>query len=103
MRVKNSGPCDTDEVVELYLRDEGSPLAPPNPILCGFKRIHLKAGEEAAVQIAIHPDAFTVVDGEGRRVPGSGEWTLYAGFGAPDKRTEALTGVKAKAVTLRRQ
>ena len=103
VRVKNSGPCDTDEVVELYLRDEGSPLAPPNPILCGFKRIHLKAGEEAAVQIAIHPDAFTVVDGEGRRVPGSGEWTLYAGFGAPDKRTEALTGVKAKAVTLRRQ
>ena len=103
VRVKNSGPCETDEVVELYLHDEGSPLAPPNPILCGFQRVHLKAGEEAAVQVAIHPDAFTVVDGEGRRVPGSGEWTLYAGFGAPDRRTEALTGVKAKAVSIKSQ
>ncbi len=101
VRVKNTGAVDTDEVVELYLHDELSPLAPPNPILCGFQRIHLKAGEEADVRVAIHPDAFTVVDGEGKRIPGSGSWTLYAGFGAPDKRTGELTAREAAAVSLK--
>ena len=86
VRVRNTGARGTDEVVELYIRDEGSPFAAPNPILCGFQRIHLEAGEETVVQIAIHPDAFTVVDDGGRRVPGSGSWTLYAGFGGPDPR-----------------
>ena len=101
VRVRNTGAADTDEVVELFLRDELSPLAPPNPILCGFMRIHLKAGEEAVVRAAIHPDAFTVVDETGKRIPGSGSWTLYAGFGAPGSRTEALTGVKVKSVPLK--
>ncbi len=100
VRVKNTGAVDTDEVVELYLHDELSPLAPPNPILCGFQRVRLKAGEEAVVRVPINPDAFTVVDDDGKRIPGSGKWTLYAGFGAPDKRTEELTGRKAAAVSL---
>ena len=45
--------------------------------------------------IGIDKLALTVVDNHGNRVPGSGNWTLYAGFGAPDRRTEALTGRKA--------
>jgi beta-glucosidase len=98
--VRNDGPLDTDEVVEIYLKDEGSPLAPPNPVLCGFRRIRLGAGEETSVSVAIDPGAFTVVNGEGRRIPGSGTWRLYAGFGAPDPRTEALTGRTAVSVPL---
>ncbi len=97
LRVKNIGRFDTDEVLELYLKDNGSPLAPPNPILCGFQRIHLAAGEEADFTLIPDPAAFTVVDDAGRRIPGSGSWTLYAGFGGPDPRTEALSGKKAVA------
>ena len=100
VRVRNSGAFDTDEVIEIYLRDEESPFAPPNPILCGFRRIRLKAGEEATVHASIHPDALTVVNDGGKRIPGSGEWTLYAGFGAPDKRTEELTGQKVLKISL---
>ena len=100
VHVRNTGAHGTDEVVELYLHDERSPFAAPNPILCGFRRIHLEAGEETVVQLAIHPDAFTVVDDEGNRVPGSGSWTLYAGFGGPDRRTEELTGRKALSLSL---
>ena len=100
VRVLNTGTRGTDEVVELYLHNERSPFAAPNPILCGFRRIHLEAGEEAVVQLAIHSDAFTVVDDEGNRVPGSGSWTLYAGFGGPDRRTEELTGRKALSISL---
>ena len=100
VRVRNSGTFDTDEVIELYLQDEQSPLAPLNPILCGFRRIHLKAGQEAVVQVAIHPDAFTVVNDEGKRIPGSAQHTLYAGFGAPDERTSELNGRSALSVSL---
>ena len=95
IKVKNEGETETDEVIELYLHDEDSPYAPPNPVLCGFKRIRLKAKEEGEFSIPVDPDAFTVVDDQGTRIPGSGQWKLFAGFGAPDKRTEELTGCKA--------
>ena len=94
--VKNDSPIATDEVIELYLHDEVSPYAPPNPVLCGFQRIHLNAGEEATFRVPISRAAFTVVDEDGKREEGSGRWILYAGFGAPDERTEELTGTRAK-------
>ena len=100
VRMKNEGAVETDEVLELYLHDEVSPLAPPNPVLCGFRRIRLKAGEEKEVSLPIDPNAFTVVDEEGNRIPGSGKWTLYAGFGGPDRRTEELTGRKAVSTVI---
>jgi len=90
--VKNDGKYATDEVVQLYIRDNGSEFAPTNPILCGFARVNLAAGEEKTVEVAIEPTALTVVNAEGERVPGSGSWTLYAGGGQPDARTAELTG-----------
>ena len=98
--VRNEGAREAEEVIELYLHDEKSPLAPPNPVLCGFRRIRLAAGQEETFKVAISPDAFTVVTNDGKRIPGSGVWTLYAGFGAPDARTEELTGRKAISVQI---
>ena len=100
LTVRNDGARGTDDVVELYLRDEGSPFAPPNPVLCGFRRVHLEPGEERTLEIALDADAFTVVNDAGERVPGSGRWRLYAGFGAPDARTEALTGERARSAAI---
>ena len=99
--IANRGDRDTEEVLQLYLKDEGSPFAPPNPILCGFTRVFLAAGAKKTVSVPIDEKAFTVVTDGGERVPGSGRWTLYANFGGPDKRTEALTGRKACAVPIR--
>ena len=98
--VRNESDTSTEEVIELYLQDLHSPDAPPNPALCGFRRISLDAQEEASFIIPIAPDAFTVVTSDGRRVPGSGEWRLYAGFGAPDSRTEELTGQSPVSVLI---
>ncbi len=100
VRVKNEGSCEAEEVIELYLKDETSPFAPPNPVLCGFRRIRLAPGCEESFEIGIDPQTFTVVTESGERIPGSGDWTLYAGFGAPDKRTEELTGRKAVSVCI---
>ena len=99
--VCNKGHRATEEVLQLYLHDDGSTFAPPNPVLCGFRRIFLNAGEKRTVSMTIDENAFTVVNNAGERVPGSGIWTLYAGFGGPDVRTEALTGKKAFSVQIR--
>ena len=98
--VENMGSCATDDVVQLYIKDNGSADAPTNPILCGFQRVNLAAGEVKAVEVAIDPAAFTVVTDAGERIPGSGSWTLYAGLGQPDARTAELTGKTAVSVDL---
>nr|WP_326208437.1 glycoside hydrolase family 3 C-terminal domain-containing protein [uncultured Oscillibacter sp.] len=100
--VENRGGRAAQEVVQLYLKDEASPDAPPNPILCGFRRIELGAGETKTVDIPIEPSAFTVVNDAGERIPGSGAWTLYAGLGQPDARTARLTGKTAVSTSIRR-
>lgn len=97
---RNRGSRDTDEVIELYIRDEGSPFAPENPVLCGFRRIHLAAGESRTVTVSMGANALTVVSEAGERIPGSGRWTVYVGLGQPDRRTEELTGKKAIALSL---
>ena len=95
--VVNEGKRDTDEVVQIYIKDTGFALAIPNPSLCGFKRVHLVAGEEKKVVVDINRKAFTSVDEEGVRDLFSGNFTIYAGTSQPDKRSEELTGVKCAA------
>ena len=101
LTVKNDSPFAAQEVVELYLRDEGSADAPANPVLCGFRRLRMEAGEERRVSIPLDPRAFTVVGAAGERIPGSGQWTLYAGFGQPDPRTRELTGKACLSTKIR--
>ena len=48
----NKGEMDTEDVLELYLHDEGSELAPPHPVLCGFCRGQVQGGDES--RIALH-------------------------------------------------
>ena len=92
--IRNDG-RETEDVLQLYIKDAASPDAPRNPVLCAFQRVHLNEGEEKTVTLALPARAFQVCNEEGQWVSGSGRWTLYASFGQPDPRTEALTGKKA--------
>ena len=98
--ITNHSDISADEVIELYIRDNESPDAPVNPVLCGFARVYLDPGGEKLLTIPIQSRAFTVVTETGERVAGSGSWTLYAGFGQPDSRTEELTGRKCLTVLI---
>ena len=90
--VRNTGDIDAEEVVQVYVQPLGCPFAPPNPSLCGFQRVALKAHEARRIEVNLSREAFTVVDDSGNRIPGGGRFKLYAGFGQPDARTRALTG-----------
>ena len=93
----------TEDVVQLYVKDDLSPDAPTNPVLAGFLRVSLEAGERKTVTLPIDPKALTVVTEAGNRIPGSGSWTVYAGTGQPDARTQELTGKGSLAVKITAQ
>ena len=88
-------------MVQLYIRDENSEFAPTNPVLCGFLRVSLGSGERKQLEIPIDPYGLTVINAAGQRIPGSGNWKLYASIGQPDARTEELTGKKALCIELK--
>ena len=90
--VCNEGSRDTCDVIQVYAEYCESRDAPPNPRLCGFARVHVKAGETVQVCIPLDPLTFTVVNDAGVRIPVRGKVRLYAGTGQPDARTRQLTG-----------
>ena len=53
--VKNIGPCDGEEVVQLYVRDEVASVAPASKLLRGFQRVHINKGETADVYFYLIP------------------------------------------------
>ena len=90
---------DTREVIQVYI-DSKSQYAPSNPALCGFLPVFLRAGESAVFSVKLNAHAFEIVDDEGVRRQDGHEFTLYAGLGQPDARTEALTGEKCVSASV---
>ena len=99
--VQNMGAVATEDVVQLYIRAEDSPLAPPNPILCGFTRLHLNAGESKELTFSVAFASLTVVDDAGNRLFPGGRYSLYVGTSQPDARSRALTGVYPVKIELK--
>lgn len=98
--VENQGEMDTQEVIQIYSKAMSYEAAPPNPQLCAFKRIFVKAGETVTAELTIRPEAFTLVDEEGKRFAANGAYKIYVGFGQPDERTEELTGKRPVVIDL---
>ena len=98
--VKNNGTVDTDEVVQVYIKDLDSPLAVRNYSLCGFKRVSLKAGEEKSVEFTISNKAMNIVDEDGNRYIAGKHFRLFAGVSQPDTRSAELTGHKPAEVEI---
>lgn len=96
----NRGAAETDEVVQIYIKDMDSPLAVRNHSLCAFQRVHLKAGESKKVMLVVPNAAMKVVDEQGERQIDSKKFKLYAGVSQPDKRSRKLTGAKPAEVDL---
>ncbi|MDE7294695.1 MAG: glycoside hydrolase family 3 C-terminal domain-containing protein, partial [Oscillospiraceae bacterium] len=85
--VKNIGKYDCEDVVQIYIKADCE-CAPKNPILCGFERVSLKAGESKTVNIPLSENAFTSVNEKGERGVFAKSFTLYAGTGNPDNSGE---------------
>jgi beta-glucosidase len=95
--VRNTGRRDGDEVVQLYLAKPGDRS---NPVLAGFRRVHVKAGASRTVSMDIDARAQSQVDARGSRAVRAGEYTVYAGGGQPKfaKVAQAKLRVDGEAV-----
>ena len=89
--VENTG-RDTEEVVQVYIKDMDSPLAVRNYSLCGFQRVEVKEGESQKMTFTISNKAMMVVDEQGERHVDSKHFTLFVGVSQPDSRSKELTG-----------
>ena len=90
--VQNQGDVDTEDVVQLYIRNTTSAFANPYPRLCGFERVAIPAGGEITVQIKIDDSAFDVVNEEGEVIRDGNTFDLFAGVNQPDEKSKELTG-----------
>ncbi len=97
--VKNSGPLDGDEVVQLYLSDEKGSTKRPIRQLEGFERISLKAGESKELQFVLSLRQLSMINASGIRVIEPGWFTVSIGGKQPGfdgylnpSFTQCLTG-----------
>ena len=84
LTVGNTGNCEADEVVQLYIRDLVADVSRPVKELKGFQRIHLKAGEQREVKFTITPDMLQYYDINGNIVQGNGEFDIMVGSNSRD-------------------
>ena len=92
VKVKNSGVRDTEDVLQVYIKDTQSLFEVSRCRLCAFQRISLKAGESKDITVKLGEKSFTVVNDDGERIAGSGSYRLWAGFVSPGELGERLSG-----------
>ncbi len=91
--VTNTGTCDGDEVVELYITDEKASTPRPIRQLEGFSRIFLKKGETKTVEFVLDPYKFSMINNKDKRVVEPGWFTISVGGEQPgfSGQTDAST------------
>ena len=92
VEAENIGSMETDEVIQIYVKNKDSAFTPKHPVLCAFQRIHLKAGERKEITLAVSADAFCIVDDAGVKREDGTQFVFYAGCSQPDARSLELTG-----------
>jgi beta-glucosidase len=77
--VTNTGERESDEVAQLYVRQDTSSVETPRRSLKGFSRIHLKPHETKTVTFTVPQSELAIWNTEGKWVTEPGTFTLWAG------------------------
>jgi beta-glucosidase len=96
--LKNEGPREAAEVVQVYAQRPGA-LAPQRTLVA-FRRVVLRAGEARRVSFDVNAMAMSVVQADGRRMVEAGPASLWVGGGQP---LAAVTGVRPAGHMLKLQ
>lgn len=99
VKVKNIGKFNSDEVVQLYVKNCDAVDA-PRWQLSGFKRINLEPGEEKEVKFDVLPKQTATIDNEGKAIINPGKIELFVGGSQPDERSQKLNGTKVLKTTV---
>lgn len=77
--LRNAGPVEAEEVVQLYVRDLVGSVTRPVKELKGFKRVRLGPGEATTVTFTLHTDDLAFVGREMRPVVEKGRFHAWIG------------------------
>ena len=89
--VRNTGKRDGDEIVQLYIHDISASIARPVKELKGFKRIHLKSGEQTDVTFDISREQLQFYNSELKPVVEPGCFDIMVGPNSRDVKSARLT------------
>jgi beta-glucosidase-like glycosyl hydrolase len=84
VRVRNTGPREGDEVVQLYLRDVLAQVARPVRQLAGFARVRLAPGEGVGVTFRVHADRTAYTNRQLERIVEPGDIEVLVGTSSAD-------------------
>ncbi len=87
-QITNTGKRDGDEVAQLYIHDAVSSVTTYEKRLCGFERVHLKAGETKTVTMKILPECLSLSNLNYDRVIEPGDFEVMVGASSVDIRLE---------------
>lgn len=102
LTVKNTSERDGDEVVQIYYTALNSAIPRPIKKLCGFERVHIKAGESVKVEARIWRrmlEVYNVRNGE--NVLETGDYKFVAGASSADIRLEKTIHIEADSLGTR--
>jgi beta-glucosidase len=92
--VKNTGSVESDEIVQMYLKDVEASVRVPNWQLTGFRRVHLKPGEATEVAFTLKARQMALIDENANCVLEPGLFRVAIGGSQPDARSAELTGTE---------
>lgn len=93
--VTNSGNCDGEEVVQLYIADPVATATRPVKALKGFKRIYLKKGESKTLTFHLDMRHFAFYNPQMDYVVEQGEAIIMIGSASDDIRLSASLEIQA--------
>lgn len=94
VKVKNIGNYNSEETIQLYLKDVEASVTVPKWQLCGIRKVFLDTGEEKDVQFILTARQMALINDEGKCVLEPGLFEVYIGGSQPDARSQRLTGIK---------
>ena len=99
VEVRNVSDVDGDEVVQIYFRQNAPSVKRPIKQLCGFRRVHIPAGETVTVTIDIPRRALEFYDVSREvRCAEKGSYTFMAGSSSEDIRLTVQTDIDGDVI-----
>ncbi len=92
VKVKNTGDCAGDEVVQLYVRDVEASVPVPIRQLQGFTRVHLKPGAQQTVTFTLTPRQMACFTDDGQPMVEPGLFEISVGGGQPGTSAPVVLG-----------
>ncbi len=86
--LKNTGKVFGSEVIQLYVRDVVASVSPPVKKLVGFKRVYLKNGEQAKINIKMPVNLLAFYNKEMNKIVEPGEIKIMIGNSSEDIRLD---------------